>query len=323
MTAQTEKAPSSPEILSRGDVGIVFPGQGSQWVGMGRQLAEQSSAALAILKQGDEILSFPLSQICFEGPEEKLAETGIAQLAIATVCVAAHAAVCERYPNFQPLVGGGVSFGELPNLVAAGVIDFSTLLRLVQERGAIMEEAARENPGRMVAVIGLDDREIIEIVCRETATYPAIWYPGLSVISGGNQEIDEAKRRFGEKYKVSETGVLYPFHTPLMAKAEKNLRQALSEISFNDTRYQIVLNATGEVTTSGASIKKALPHQLTHSVDVPRALTVMRQQGATIFVEFCPKPVVAGHIRRYFKDVIAVSIHDAQSLQNLNQSLAE
>jgi len=321
--APTEEAPLTPEIIRVRDIGIVFPGQGSQFVGMGQQLAEQSPAALAIFKQADEVLPFSLSQICFEGPAETLAETGIAQLAIATVSVAAHAAVLEAFPNFRPVVGGGVSFGELPNLVAAGVIDFSTLLRLVQQRGAIMEEAARENPGRMVAVIGLDNREEIEAACRETDTYPAIWYPGLTIVSGGKEEIDKAVEYFGKNgVKVAETGVLYPFHTPLMAKAEEKLRQALSKIQFNNSLYPIVLNATGEITTAGDKIKQTLPQQLTNAVDTVRTLTIMRQLGATVFLELCPKPVIAPRIRRLLPDAISISIHDAKSLQSLRQLLA-
>lgn len=324
LTARTEEAPLNPETLLPGNIAVVFPGQGSNWVGMGKALKEASPAAAGFFQQADDIVDFPLSQICFEGPPEELAATTTAQLAIATVCVAAYAAVCERYPNFQPLVGGGVSFGELPNLVAAGVIDFPTLLNLVQQRGAIMEEAARENPGRMAAVISVEDRELIDKVCTETGVFPAIWYPGLTIISGLNTNIDAAKLALSaRRMAVKETGVLYPFHTPLMAKAEQNLSKVLLDIPFNNPRYKVVINATGEATMSGEAIKNALPQQLTHPVDVPQALTVMRQQGARIFVELCPQPTVATRVKRLLPDVTSVSIHDVQSLQNLSRLLAD
>lgn len=319
---------TTPEVVPAKNIAIVFPGQGSQFVGMGRELFDQSDAARHIFQRVDNFLDFPLSTICFYGPSERLAQTHIAQLAIGTTCIAAYEALKERYPDLRPVVGGGVSFGELPNLVAAGVINLYTLLNLIQRRGEVMEEAASKNPGRMVAVIGVEDRELIDKVCTETGVFPGIWYPGLTVISGENGAIERAIQSFRQRrIPTKETGVLYPFHTPLMARAEEKLRQVLSNIQFENPSYPIVINATGEATRSGEAIKQALPQQLTNAVDVPQTLDVMRQMGSAIFIEFCPKPIVGSYITRLYRpqtaegEIQVISVHDFASLQNLSKFL--
>ncbi|RJQ38154.1 ACP S-malonyltransferase [Candidatus Microgenomates bacterium] len=317
----------NPEEGSRGHereplgakIAYIFPGQGAQFKGMGKDLFENSKAARAVFREADDTLGFSLSSICFDDPNGDLVKTGIGQLALGTVAIASYEAALEKYPQLKkikPVIGGGVSFGELPNLVAANVLSFRTYLKLIDNRGEIMEETGANPKGAMYAVMGLE-RERINAICQQTEIFPAIYYPGITVISGESENLKKAIEVFkGQRAKVRETGVEYPFHTPLMGRAAIKLAKYLGNVEFSDPEYPILFNSTGEILTSGKAIKESLPNQLTGPVDLEKGVEVMTKRGAQVFVEFCPRPILTSHMGKINPNLNAKSIFDFQSLQN-------
>lgn len=310
-------------------IAYIFPGQGIQIKGMGRDLYDRYGAARKVFRQADDVLGFSLSTVCFDDPKEELGKTDVAQMAIGTVCIAAYEAAKETYPNLTAVVGGGVSFGELPNLVAAGVIDFPAFLKLIKERGNIMEDAGRKNPGRMVMVMGLD-REVVEDICTQSDVYPAIYYPGergVINIAGGLEEMERAVELCTDKKARVRPVTNYAFHTPLMGGARDEIKKVLDFMEFRDPNYPIVLNANGQATRSGEEIKRLLPEQLTNPVDTPKTIATMGTFGAYTFIEFSPQPFFSKILVRSGEELQAVTVHNAQSMQDLAlllpQSLAE
>jgi len=302
MGGPQERAPIERDPIRR-KLAVVFPGQAAHEPGIGRSLYENFPSAREVFEQADASLGYSITELCFDGPPEQLAQTEVAQAAIGTVCIAAYRAAKERCPNLQPTVGGGVSFGELTNLVAANVIDLPTFFRIVQERGAIMEG--------------------VGAICEETGTYPALYYPSFVTVAGTNSNLDETMKAWGKQGGRSrETGIQYPFHSPLMGEAEKRLRKFLGSISFQNPDYAIVLNATGKESTSGEEIKDALPDQLVHAVDVPRSVARMRQLGGEVFIEFSPKPFLGGLVGKVDEKIQGISVFDIDSVKELGEHIA-
>lgn len=301
------------------NIAFLWPGQGAQIQGMGRSLYEGSEASRKIFTDADKLLGFSISELCFSGRAEDLEKTEIAQPAIGTVCLAAHAAVKELAEkhgvSLTPTVGAGISFGELPNLVASGVIDQKTFYTIIQSRSTIMEEVGTVPPGEMKSVLGITDRSLIEQICIENKVYPAIYYPGITVISGLYPFIDNAAFAFEQhKARVRPTGVKYPFHTPHMKQAEERFLEFLQQFEFRDPEYPVVLNATGESTTSGREIRKRLPEQLTRTVDGVKVINAFSSHGAHVVVEFCPRPVLGSLVTKVDSTLQSFSIHSMDSL---------
>lgn len=321
-----------PEIEPKSiGIGILCPGQGSQIPGMGRVLHQISPAAQEIFRIADEHLGnrfgFPLSQICFD--EElgaELRRTDVAQAAIGVVSVAALEAAKERMRKrgyeLNPLIGAGISFGELPNLVAAGVISLQTFLDLILKRGEIMEDVGKRQNGAMRSVLGVTNRDTIERICTESGVFPGIWYPGVSVISGKLEGLQKAEEAFAKAGgRVRDTGVEYPFHTPLMAEAQEKLREVLHTMIFYDALYPIIMNANGKVTMSGKEIKYRLPEQLTQPVDGVQVIERMKENGAIVIVEFCPRATLSGLVTRHDNNLRSMSVYDDKSLERLEEFL--
>lgn len=302
---------------------FMFPGQGSQVLGMGKDLYEASPAARSVFDTADQILNFSLSGICFNGPLGELKKTQVGQLAIGTVSVAVHAAVLELYKELVeelPVAGCGVSFGELANLVIAGVIDLETFLQVIKDRGSIMEEVGKKNPGRMKVIFDLD-KDTIDKVCRELGAYPAIYYPGVTTISGSVREVEEAAEALkGRGAKVRDAGVEYPFHTPLMEEARVAFVNVLAPIKFNDPKYPVILSVTGKPISSGDEIKDALPYQLTSSADMAVSVAAARAMGGSFFLELGPRPILSNHLKRGNRELVTYSVHDLKSLRDLQLS---
>lgn len=301
-------------------VAIVFPGQGSQSVGMGKDLIERSTTARRVMQDADNALQFPLSTLCFEGPAEELEDTWNAQPAILAVSIAALDAIRERMAdqNFQPatLITAGHSLGQFSAMVAAGVIDFPTALKLVRERGRLMKEAGTKNPGGMAAVLGLDEPQL-EAVCAEASAHGVINVanancPGQIVISGEVAALESAMElaRAGGAKRVARLGVSIASHSPLMADASNELDALLSSIVLKNPYFPIVGNVSGEPITTAAGLRTELRHHMERPVNWTKSVQTMVTQGADIFVEVGSGSVLGGLIKRIDRSVTNMTTSD-------------
>jgi [acyl-carrier-protein] S-malonyltransferase len=301
-------------------VALVFPGQGSQFVGMGKALYEASAAARRVFDQADDVLGFPLSRLCFHGPADELEDTINAQPAILTMSIAALKALEERLAatgsRVDPVVVAGHSLGEFSALVAAGVIDFPSGLRLVRERGRLMKEAGEERPGGMAAVIGLDP-DTLAAVCQDAAAGDVLAVandncPGQTVISGEItallRAMEMAKER-GAK-RVARLGISIASHSPLMARASAGLSDMLSRLPLGAPQIPVIANVTGTAMHSVEEVRQELAHHVERPVNWSRSVAEMVNGGVTTFVEVGPGQVLSGLIRRIDRDVRTLSLSD-------------
>lgn len=290
-------------------VAYVFPGQGSQWVGMGHDLYVNLPEAKAVFEEADSILGFALSALCFKGPEDVLRQTVNAQPAIMTVSVAYLRTNPQLQDRPQPSFLAGHSLGEYTALVAAGTLSFADALRLARERGRLMQEAGNQTSGGMLAVIGLDEATV-QSVCQATGTEIAnINCPGQIAISGPSQVLDKAAQLAKEKgaQRVIPLPVSGAFHSRLMQPAADGMAQAVSNLQFQDAVIPIVANTTAQPMTSGNALKAELLSQLCHSVLWQKSVEWMIKEGALEFVEIGPGQVLTGLIKRISKEAKAIS----------------
>jgi len=302
----------------RGDrVAWVFPGQGSQEVGMGRDLAEASPAARRVLETADAVLGYPLSRLCFEGPEDTLRQTAYAQPAIFTTSLACLEAarelggLSEEHPAFV----AGHSLGEYTALVAAGALDLEMGLRLVQERGRLMQEAAEANPGTMAALIGLDDADVAELCTATGAELCNLNSPGQVVIGGPVEVVEAAVAAARERgaQRAVRLNVSGAFHTSLTAPAAQGMARAAAEAPLRDPAIPVVVNGTGLPAHSASDIREELVYQLTHPVRWRESVEFMAGAGVSGFVEIGPGRVLSGLIRRTVPGASVRTIGDAAS----------
>ena len=302
-------------------VAYVFPGQGAQTVGMGKDLYDSFDSVKTLFKQADDAVGFPLSKIFFEGPEEELRKTSNAQPALVAVSIACLRAAQEvggkNLP--QPSFMAGHSLGEYTALAAANVLDFSTTVFLAKERGRLMYEAGLKKPGSMMAIIGLDETILAEI-CRDTNTVIAnANSPGQLVISGATENIAIA----GEMAKGKGAARALPlqvsgaFHSPLMQPAMDGMTQILANVTFKDPSVPIIANVTAHPLTRGGQIKNELLQQLCSGVQWQRSVEYMVQQGVGKFIEIGPGKVLAGLIKRISRDVSMMNIGDANAVKGM------
>ena len=277
----------------------VFPGQGSQYVGMGKDLFAQHAPSRALMERADRVLGFPLTAICFEGPVETLRQTMNTQPAIFLHSVALFNATGGR-----PAMVAGHSLGEYSALVAAGALAFEDALRLVRLRGELMQKAGEEHPGTMAAVVGLAPQAVEEI-CREASAAGVVQpanlnSPGQIVISGSVAGVRRAMElaKAGGAKMVKELVVSGAFHSPLMAGAEAGLRRALGTTTVLDARIPVYANVTAEPVQDAAAIRDLLCRQLTSPVRWEESVHHMVRDGATEFTEVGPGSVLQGLIRR-------------------------
>ncbi|MFQ5996709.1 MAG: ACP S-malonyltransferase [Dehalococcoidales bacterium] len=301
-------------------VAYVFPGQGSQWVGMGRDLYDDFKSARAVFDQADEVLGFSLSKLCFEGPEDELRQTLNAQPAILTVSCACLMAAREVSPNLPlPAFVAGHSLGEYTTLAFSRVFDFATTVYLARERGRLMHEAGMLRPGSMAAVMGFDEALLAE-VCQQTGTYIVnINCPGQLVISGDRdnmaQAMDLAKAKGAPR--VIPLPVSDAFHTPLMQPAVDGMARITARLFFNAPAIPIIANTTAQPLTTGEAVKEELFRQLCNCVQWQRSIEYMVAEGVSTFIEIGPGKVLTGLIKRINKEVETINIGDSQAISDL------
>ena len=294
-------------LLGSAVVGLLFPGQGSQYAGMGRDLYESLPAAHAVFDEADDVLGFRLSQLCFEGPESELTLTHNAQPAILTHSVAVWRCIQDAIETDR--IAAGHSLGEFSAYVAAGAMEFADALRTVRRRGELMLHSGEARPGTMAAVLGLDD-DAVRAVCAEAsgadgecvaANFNA---PGQTVISGDVAAVDRAielAKTAGARRAI-RLNVSGAFHSPLMQVAESGLAEQLAGITIREPAFPVVSNVTAEPVRESAVARELLRKQLTSPVRWTDGIRKMVECGATRFVESGPGNVLTGLLKRIDKE---------------------
>ncbi|MFW5947875.1 MAG: ACP S-malonyltransferase, partial [Gemmatimonadota bacterium] len=300
-------------------VGLLFPGQGSQYVGMGRDLAERFPAAREVFERADEALGTALTRVMWDGPGDELTATHNAQPAILTHSVAVHTLVADALGDVA--LAAGHSLGEFSAHVAAGTLAFGDAVRAVRRRGELMFESGQERPGTMAAVIGLED-EVIERLCRKAAEsggdcVPANFNaPGQTVISGDEPAVARAMemaREAGAR-RVLPLNVSGAFHSPLMAVAESGLREHLAGVSFARPSFPVVSNVEAAPVSDPEAARALLVRQLTSPVRWTRSMGTMLDRGVDRFIELGPGRVLAGLLRRVDRGSDVTSLDTADQV---------
>jgi [acyl-carrier-protein] S-malonyltransferase len=310
-----------------GKLAFLFPGQASQYPGMGRDLAEKFPESRAVFDEADAALGFSIRALCCEGSEDALKQTENTQPAILTVSTAAYRALEKR--GATPDFVAGHSLGEYSADVAAGTLEFSEAVKLVRERGRYMQEAVPAGVGAMAAILGLAPAEVAEI-CRKAAeneiVSPAnLNSPEQTVISGHAAAVKRAVEiatQSGAKRAVI-LPVSAPFHCELMAPAQKRLEPDLRAAKFNDLHLPVVTNVDAEAVTSGGEAREALIRQVTQPVRWLDSIHEMIDGGVTIFVEVGPGKVLSGLLRQIDRSVRCFNVEDAASLEATLDKIAQ
>lgn len=299
----------------------VFPGQGSQVVGMGTDLYENSPAAREVFDIADESLGFPLSDLVFNGPARKLQNTVNSQPAIMTVSIACLKAMEEELgpDTVTPKVVAGHSLGEYTSMVVAGVVEFSDAVKLVRERGRLMQDASVDRPGGMAAIIGLKELALEEI-CAETGVELAnINTDDQIVISGDKIAVARAMDLAGARgaQKTIPLAVSGAFHSSRMQGAEAGLADAIKSLEFNDPTFPIIANSDSTPLTTAQEVKDELVQGLCQCVQWRSSVNYMVNSGVSQFIEFGPAGVLSGLIKRIDRSVQTVSLSDSASIKKL------
>ncbi len=310
-----------------GMTAFLFPGQGSQFVGMGKTLREEYPVTAEVFDLADEVMEMPLSQLAFDGPEETLRETRYTQPAIMMVSLALLKLLDGR--NMTPEIVAGHSLGEYTALVSAGVLSPRDAFRAVRRRAELMFEAGVENPGSMAAVLGLPTDEVLQ-VCREAEeigiVQPAnLNAPGQIVISGEVAAVEKAMELAGERgaKRVVALPVSGAFHSELMGYASEGLEAILNEIEFRDAEVPVVVNVDAVPVSSGDALRKALVRQLRGAVRWEESIRRMAEEGVTDALEIGPGRVLKGLVRKIDREIAVRNVEDGESFRNLIEGAAE
>ncbi|CAN5376552.1 ACP S-malonyltransferase [soil metagenome] len=307
-------------------IAYIFPGQGSQAVGMGKDLFDNFAAAREVFEAADDALGFSLSEMCFSGDEADLQLTANTQPAILTASVAAfHAAMAEGMP--EPDVVAGHSLGEYSALVAAGVLDFADAVRTVRKRGTYMQEAVPVGVGAMAAILGLDVATI-EAGCAEAAQgqvcSPAnINSPSQVVIAGNTEAVDRACEILKEKgaKRAIKLNVSAPFHCSLMMPAQKRLAADLAGLEYGEFAFPILHNVDAAESTDDAAVCAKLTSQVSSTVKWLQTIENMASSGVDKYIEIGPGKVLTGLVRQINRDAVYSNIENTESLRNTLETL--
>lgn len=310
-------------------IAYVFPGQGSQYAGMGRELAENFPAARAVFEEADEALRFPLSQLCFEGPSEELQLTENTQPAILTASVAALRAL-ESEGAPPPDFVAGHSLGEYSALVAAGALTLSDAVRTVRARGRYMQEAVPIGAGAMAAVIGAD-AAMVEAACVEARQGGVCGAANLNspkqiVIAGDAAAVDRALELLKARgvRKAVKLNVSAPFHSALMLPAQRRLEQDLLSTDFSDLRMPLVSNVDATLIRAGAEARDSLVRQVTSPVRWSESVDLLvKERGVTTFVEVGPGKVLSGLLRQIAPEARSINVEDPAGVERVRDEFAE
>lgn len=297
---------------------IVFPGQGSQTSGMGKDLYESSTAARRVFEVADEVSGKNISELCFEGSDADLMQTINSQPCILTVSIAAYEALKEK-TGIEASAFAGHSLGEYAALYAAGVVDLKTVILLIKKRAELMNAAAEKTSGTMAAVLGLDNETVINLTKTMSNVYVANFNsPGQVVITGDKEEISSNLDKFKEAgaKRVIPLSVSGAFHSPLMSSAEKEFEEYVKEFTFNDSRVPVYTNVDAKRETSGKEFCNKLPKQITSSVLWTQTINNIMSEGINEFIEIGPGRVLAGLNKKISAQSMTYNVYDADSLNN-------
>lgn len=303
---------------------LLFAGQGAQYVGMGKDLAEQFSTAKNIFSKANEVLGYDLANVCFNGPEAELTKTENCQPGIFTVSWIALELLKERIPTFRFDATAGLSLGELTALTAAGAFQMEDGLKIARQRGRFMQEACDVTRGGMAAVLGLDEKLTAEVCAATGVEMANLNCPGQIVISGEADKIAqavEAAKAKGAKRAVS-LPVAGAYHSKLMASAQPKVRDMLSSVHTTSTKIPCISNVTAQPHTTPAEIHSRLVEQVTSSVRWEDSMRYLLAQGFTRFIELGPGSALSGFMKRTDKNAQMLNVTDAASLEATVKALA-
>lgn len=298
-------------------IAFLFAGQGAQFVGMGKDLAEQYPLVHALFEHANALLGYDLASLCLTGPEVELTKTEHAQPGIFLVSWAAYQVFKEIAPQVCGEAAAGLSLGEFTALTAAGVMSFADGLRVVRQRGLLMQEACEKTKGAMAAIVGLDPA-IVQAICEQTGVEIAnLNCPGQIVISGDHQLIDRACE-FAKKHGAKRAIILQvagAFHSKLMASAQPRLRLMLQEIPLQSPSINVISNVQAKPHGQPEEIRQRLIEQVTASVHWEASMRFLLSQGFTHFIEFGPGTALTGFMRRIDRSATIYNVADSRSLQ--------
>jgi [acyl-carrier-protein] S-malonyltransferase len=304
-------------------IAFLFPGQGSQAVGMGKSLFDAFEEARAIFALADEVLGYSLSKLCFEGPEDELRLTRNTQPALLTVSTIAH-----RLLGATPVVAAGHSLGEYSALVAAGALRFEDAVLLVHKRGRYMQEAVPVGEGAMAAILGMPHDDLVKALGQVTAGVAQVanWNSPEQIVIAGHKPAVEEALRIAKPPKSVMLPVSAPFHSTLMRPAEERLAVDLDQVEFKEPAYPIVTNVDAKMITTGAEARDALKRQVSRPVLWYESMDLLGSAGIDVFVELGTGKVLTGLIKRigraWGRPFGMANVEDAESLEKTKASLS-
>lgn len=304
------------------ETAYLFPGQGSQFTGMGKDFYDTRPEAREVFDRAAELLDFDIRAVCFEGPAEKLTQTRFSQPAIFVVSMAI-LAVLKNHPKggrFVPKFAAGLSLGEATALAAAEALSFDDGVRFVRSRGQFMDEAALERPGMMAAVLGLE-LKIVEAVCKAAgAEVGNLNAPGQIVISGFKKNVEEASKKLEEAgaRKVIPLDVSGGFHSSCMEPACRRIEKALKEVAIRRPKFPVVSNLTADIEVEPKKIEQNLVWQMNHRTLWEDSMRFIIKRGIKTFIEFGPGKVLNGLMKKIDPSVEVISLNALEDLHAID-----